>query len=112
MKKGIQVLLMEDAEEFLANKDMAVRKKFGIAFNKTQSGYKGEWFKALKDTDELYEFRVENKNIAYRLLAFWDKSKKEKTLLISTHGFIKKKQRTPKKEIKRATDLKKTYFNS
>ena len=36
----------------------------------------------------------------YRLLAFWDKSDDKNTLVICTHGFIKKSQKTPRPEIK------------
>ncbi|MDD6669211.1 MAG: type II toxin-antitoxin system RelE/ParE family toxin [Bacteroidales bacterium] len=46
--------------------------------------------------------------MAYRLLAFWDKDMK--ALVIATHGFIKKKQKTPSNEIKRAEDLMKKYY--
>ncbi|MCF8338884.1 MAG: type II toxin-antitoxin system RelE/ParE family toxin, partial [Bacteroidales bacterium] len=38
----------------------------------------------------------------YRLLAFWDRSDHKDTLVIATHGFIKKSQKTPKSEIDRA----------
>ena len=46
--------------------------------------------------------------MAYRLLAFWDKDMK--ALVIASHGFIKKKQKTPSNEIKRAEDLMKKYY--
>jgi phage-related protein len=34
------------------------------------------------------------------------------TLVIATHGFIKKTQRTPKKEIERTEQLRKDYFEN
>jgi phage-related protein len=40
-------------------------------------------------------------------LAFWDKTDSEQTLVLATHGFIKKTQKTPRNEIERARI---TYF--
>ncbi|KAB4395500.1 type II toxin-antitoxin system RelE/ParE family toxin, partial [Bacteroides nordii] len=34
------------------------------------------------------------------------------TLVIATHGFIKKTQKTPPKEIAKAEEIRKDYFNS
>ena len=47
---------------------------------------------------------------AYRLFAFWDKDKD--TLVIATHGIIKKTQKTPSKEIAKAEAIRKEYFKN
>ena len=47
----------------------------------------------------------------YRLFAFWDKSDKIDTVVISTHGLIKKTDKIPDSEIKRAEKLREKYFN-
>ena len=47
---------------------------------------------------------------AYRLFAFWDKEKE--TLVIATHGIIKKTQKTPSKEIAKAEAIRKEYFKN
>jgi phage-related protein len=47
-----------------------------------------------------------------RLLAFWDNSEKQDTLVIATHGFIKKTEKTPKGEIEKAEGLRIKYFRS
>jgi phage-related protein len=44
------------------------------------------------------------------LLAFWDKTEKETTLVLATQGFVKKTQKTPKSEIKKAEEIRKQYF--
>ncbi len=44
------------------------------------------------------------------MLAFWDTE--NETLVIVTHGFIKKKQKTPKKEIAKAEQIRKLYFQN
>lgn len=46
--------------------------------------------------------------MAYRLLAFWE----TETLVIATHGFTKKSQKTSPKEIAKAQEIRKEYFNS
>lgn len=48
--------------------------------------------------------------IAYRLFAFWDIE--SDTLIVATHGIIKKTQKTPSKEIAKAEKLKEIYFNN
>jgi hypothetical protein len=46
-----------------------------------------------------------------RLLAFWDKSNKQDTIVVSSNGFIKKTDKTPKIEIEKAEALSIKYFN-
>ena len=60
--------------------------------------------------DDIWEFRAKYGNIQYRLLAFWDKSKTENTLVIATHGIIKKVDKMPAKEIEKAKSLRSLYL--
>jgi hypothetical protein len=46
------------------------------------------------------------------LLAFWDKSNNKETLVIATHGFIKKVDKVTATEIERAERLRDNYFNN
>lgn len=64
-------------------------------------------FKKLEGTD-IWEFRTKYDGIQYRLLAFWDTS--TNSLVVATHGFIKKVQKTPKQQIKRAEEIRTLYF--
>ncbi|WP_370863210.1 type II toxin-antitoxin system RelE/ParE family toxin [uncultured Duncaniella sp.] len=48
--------------------------------------------------------------MAYRLFAFWDKE--SRSMVVATHGLIKKSQKTPPKEIRRAEELMKMYYAS
>lgn len=41
---------------------------------------------------------------------FWDTE--EDTLVIATHGIVKKTQKTPLKEITKAEEIRKEYFNN
>ena len=47
---------------------------------------------------------------AYRLLAFWDKN--TKSLIVATHGFNKKTQKTPKAEIEHAIKIMNEYYSN
>jgi phage-related protein len=46
----------------------------------------------------------------YRLFAFWDKVDNAETLVISTHGLIKKTDKTPASDLEKAERLRKKYF--
>lgn len=67
-----------------------------------------ELFKKLADADDIWEFRTKYNGIAYRLFSFWDTE--TETLVIATHGIIKKTQKTPPKEIAKAERIKRLYF--
>lgn len=68
-----------------------------------------ELFKKMGDSD-IWEFRTLYGGMSYHLLAFWDTD--EEILVIVTNGFVKKTQKTPLKEIAKAEELRKLYFNS
>jgi len=54
------------------------------------------------------QFRTLYNKTAYRLFAFWDET--EKSMIIVTHGIIKKTGKTPKKEIEKAKQLRTEYL--
>ena len=61
---------------------------------------------------DIWEFRTIYAGIQIRLLAFWDKTDNKETLVIATHGFVKKVDNVPGNEIKRAVRIKNKYFNN
>lgn len=61
---------------------------------------------------DIWEFRTKYAGLQVRLLAFWDKTDSSETLVIATHGFIKKVDKVPAKDIERAMRLKDNYFKS
>ena len=67
-----------------------------------------ELFKKLDGSDGIWELRTKYDGMEYRLLAFWDKE--ANTLVIATHGIIKKTWRVPPKEIAKAERIRKQYF--
>ncbi len=64
------------------------------------------YFKHLENTDALYEIRVQVGNDIVRIFCFFDFN----NLIIVGHGFQKKTQKTPLKEIERAEKIKKEYY--
>ena len=65
-----------------------------------------KFFKSLEGTDGLYEIRVITTFKSIRILCFFDKGK----LVVLTNCFVKKTQKTPRKEIRLAERLKKEYM--
>ena len=88
--------------------DDNTREKIYYNARKAQVVNDPELFKKLNDL--IWEFRTKYNKNYYRLLAFWDKSEDITTLVLATHGFIKKTQKTPSREIKRAEEIRKQYF--
>ncbi len=58
----------------------------------------------------IWEFRTKYKKTYYRLLSFWDKTDKKETLVVATHGIIKKTDKIPKAEIEKAKAIMRQYF--
>lgn len=67
-----------------------------------------KFFKALENTDGIYEVRVITTFNSIRILCFFD----DGNLIILANCFVKKTQKTPKKEIKLAEKLKKEYLKN
>jgi phage-related protein len=65
-----------------------------------------QYFKKLISTDDLWEVRVQSGNNSLRLLGFFDSNQ----FVVLCHGFVKKTQKTPRKEIQIAEQRKKDYF--
>lgn len=108
-KQIFRMITLPEAIEFLDSLPDNVREKVLYNIRKVRGGVKDiRLFKKLGNTP-IWEFRTEWKGIAYRLLAFWDKD--GETLVVATHGFKKKQQKTPKNEIDHAKTIMKDYFN-
>jgi phage-related protein len=110
MEKDINVTFLSDAAEFLDSLDEASRKKVFFNISKTKAGLRGEWFEKMIGTDEIWEFRTLYNKQYIRLFAFWLSTKSETTLIICTHGLIKKTAKTPASEIEKAERLKQEYL--
>ena len=56
------------------------------------------YFKKLVSTEEIWECRIQLGSNAYRIFCFFDGH----SVVVLTHGLIKKTQKTPQREIERA----------
>lgn len=109
MEKLFEIIFLDDAFDFLKQLERKHYEKILYNIRKAQLEHNPELFKKL--TDDIWEFRTLYQGLQYRLLAFWDKSSTENTLVISTHGFVKKRSKVADKEIQRAIQLRTKYFN-
>lgn len=100
---------LEEANEFISKLDKKSAKKVFYNIDLAEQTNDPKLFKKL--SGEIWEFRSQFMGNQNRLLAFWDKSTEIKTLVIATHGFVKKEQKVPQKEIEKAEKIRQKYFN-
>jgi len=110
MKIKFDVIFLDDAIEFIGKLDTKKRNKIFYNIDKSKVNNDPKLFKKLKD--EIWEFRTKYSGIQYRLFAFWDKTDKSETLVISTHGIIKKVSKVPKSEIEKSERIRMEYFKN
>jgi len=103
-----KVEFLEEASEFLDSLEEKV--KYKIIYNITKARYSNDKALFKKLTDEIWEFRTQFNKTHYRLFAFWDKSEKTDTVVVSTHGLIKKTDKIPQGDLEKAERLRNRYF--
>jgi phage-related protein len=108
MTKLFEVIFLDEVFTFLKQLDSKHSEKIIYNIRKAQTKNDPELFKKLND--DIWEFRTLYQGIQYRLLAFWDKTNSQNTLVIATNGFVKKQSKVSDKEILRAKNLKSKYF--
>lgn len=108
-EKVIQVLMSNEAEYFVRLQPLKVQKKIAYNIRKLECGVMDKkLFEKLIGTN-IWELRTLFNGNCYRLFSFWDTE--EQTLVVATHGIVKKTTKTPKKEIEKAEQIRKEYFN-
>lgn len=108
--KKLKIVLLNEANDFIFSLPEKARKK--ITYNLMRVGggeMDKELFKKL-DNSNIWEFRTLFNGNSYRLFAFWDTE--TETLVVATHGIIKKTQKTPAKEIRKAEKIRSEYFDN
>jgi phage-related protein len=108
MTEKFQVQFLEEAAGFIDSLDEKARDKVIYNIQKARFSNDPELFKKLKG--EIWEFRTLFNRTHFRLFAFWDKTGKQETVVISTHGIIKKTDKTPGVELEKAEKIRKLYF--
>lgn len=106
--KKFEVIFLTEAREFLLDLDLKSRDKIIFNVDKAKIKSDSDLFKKLRD--EIWEFRTLFNKTHYRIFAFWDKEDNQNTLVLATHGIIKKTGKTPEKEIDKAEQIRLKYF--
>ncbi|PWJ55527.1 phage-related protein [Dyadobacter jejuensis] len=109
MKPNFNIELLPEAIDFLDKLDDKTRGKIYYNIKKSQFVNDNNLFKKLNDF--IWEFRTLYNGRAYRLFSFWDKTDGKETLVVATHGILKKNQKTPPKEIKKAEEIRKEFLD-
>jgi phage-related protein len=108
MTEKFQVQFLEEAARFLDRLEEKARVKIYYNIKKAQVTNDNELFKKLNN--EIWEFRTLYNKTHYRLFAFWEKTREKATVVISTHGLIKKTDKTPVADLEKAERLRQLYF--
>jgi phage-related protein len=108
MDNIFEVIFLDEVFEFLNSIDKKHSTKILYNIRKAQQEHDPELFKKLND--DIWEFRTLYQGLQYRLLAFWDKTDSSNTLVVSTHGFIKKRSKVPENELIKAKQTRVNYF--
>ena len=107
-QRTIKLIMSDEAKVFVRQQDEKTRKKIMYNIRRLESGIMDkELFKKLGGTD-IWELRTLYNGTCYRLFSFWDTE--AETLVVATHGIVKKTQKTPKNEIEKAEAIRKEYF--
>ncbi len=109
MKQKFEVILLGEVWDLLDNLDEKVKDKILYNVDKSKFVNDPKLFKKLDD--DIWEFRTKYRRLHYRLLSFWDKTDNVETLVVATHGIIKKTGKVPKSEIEKARAIMRLYFN-
>jgi len=95
--------------DFYKSQDFKVQEKIEYVLDlvRFEKQVPLKFFKYLENTNGIYEIRIITTFKSIRILCFFDQG----DLIVLTNCFIKKSQKTPRKEIKMAEKLKKEYIN-
>lgn len=110
MNKIFDIIFLDEVFQFLKELDKKHSEKILFNIRKAQTAHDPELFKKLNNN--IWEFRTLYHGIHYRLLAFWDKENSESTLIVSTHGFVKKRSRVSDNELQKAEKIRIKYLAS
>ena len=105
-----KVMYLEEALTFIESLPQSAGDKLYNIVSRIERGERNAVLFSKLEGTEIWEFRALYNKVKYRLFAFWDTE--TDTLIIATHGIIKKTQKTPKKEIAKAERIRQEYFNA
>ena len=110
MSEGRKIIVYRNRFlDFYEEQDSKVQKKIEYVLDlvRFEERVPIRFFKFLEGSNGIYEIRIFTSFKNIRILCFFDKGE----LIVLTNCFVKKAQKTPKKEIKMAEKLKNEYLN-
>lgn len=110
MKQKFEVIFLDEAIEFVNSLDVKSRSKIFYNIDKAKYVNDPKLFEKLEG--EIWYFRTKFLSLQYRVFAFWDKTGNTETLVVATHGIIKKSNKVPKSEIEKAERIRQEYFKN
>lgn len=110
MAARFEFVMMDEAREFVLNLPKAAMRKVLDNVHRIAEGERNAVIFSKLEGTEIWEFRTLFDKVKYRLFAFWDTE--ADTLVIATHGIVKKTQKTPRKDIAKAERIRQEYFNA
>lgn len=108
MTERFKVELLPEAVLFIEGLNSKAREKILYNIRKAQFSTDPELFKKLTDT--IWEFRTLYNKTYYRIFAFWDKVGGKDTLVLATHGLVKKTGKTPTADLEKAERIRQQYL--
>ena len=105
-KERFDVEFLDEAKEFLRGLSREERIEMVSNIDAAKKVVDSGLFK--KVNKFIWEFRAKHNGKQFRILSFWDKTRK--SMVMATHGFIKKTQKVPPQEIKHAEQIMKKYY--
>lgn len=96
--------------DFYSTLELTVQEKveYVLKVVRTVDRIPQKFLKHIEGTEGLYEIRIQVGSDIYRIFCCFDSGR----LVILFNGFQKKSQKTPKKEIDKAVNIMKEYFNT
>ena len=105
-----ETIILTEVEQFISKLDTKTIRKIIYNIDLAEQTNDTKLFKKLNQ--DIWEFRTKYAGLQIRLLAFWDKTDKYKTLVIAAHGIIKKVNKVPSKDIDKAIRIRQQYFEN
>ena len=109
MTDKFRVEFLPEAVDFIEGLDEKTRRKIYFNIRKAQVVIDSELLKKLNGN--IWEFRTLFNKTHYRLFAFWDNIGGKETLVLATHGLVKKTGKTPQADLEKAERIRQQYFD-
>lgn len=109
MQVKFNVEFLPEAVNFMESLDKKSQEKIYYNIRKAQVTNDPELFKKLNNY--IWELRTLYNKTYFRIFAFWDKIEGKQTLVLATHGLIKKTGKTPVSELDKAERIRQQYFD-